>query len=124
MDIKKISKAIDLNNGQFALALIRPKRLLLDWISQTAHECGIGNYNLYIPQEDTVLIIPPIEIFENPGDLNRLLVAVKPMLLKAELLRFAKVGEKFQHPISADSFDMFYEIEIRDNIVSLSGLSS
>ena len=39
---------------------------------------------------------------------------VKPKLLRAELIRFHATPEDFGHPLTAETFDLFFTVSVRD----------
>ena len=106
---------IDLTGLQFSLLLITPKRPFLDWLAQYNEGQGIGDYDTRLPEEDTVWIIPKLEMFTGPNEFPTYLEAVKPKLLLSELYRFGATERDFPEPITAESFDEYFETAIRTN---------
>jgi hypothetical protein len=116
MNCDFLCDTIDFDRRDFSLVLVSPKKKFLEWLNAFVKQKGLEAYRLYIPEENTVLVIPNIDRFSEPGQLEEFLDVWKPKLLLAELSRFADAGpEDFGHAITKESFDEFLEIALRDS---------
>ncbi len=115
MNIKHICDTIDLDNRDFSLVLVSPKETLLEWLGAFWKRKGLEQYRNYIPEENTVLIIPSIGRFSEVGSLGQFLDEMKPKLLFAELVRFDASPEEFGRPLTKSTFDETFDIALRDS---------
>ena len=92
-----------------AMAIQGPKEALLEWLSAFWKRKGLEQYRNYIPEENTVLVIPNMDRFSEVGSLGQFLDEMKPKLLFAELGRFHASPEDFGRPLTKDTFDEFFD---------------
>ena len=122
MDEELLVKTINFANHEFSLLLVNPKPNLFDWLNMFIKRKGLERYRLYSEEENTVLIIPKVDYFSEPSSFKKFVDKMKPKLLHAELSRFHAKPEDFGHPITKESFDMFFEISVRDCAYLMSDL--
>lgn len=115
MNINDLTDTIDFEKRDFSIVLVSPKEKLLEWMRPFWNRKGYGPYRNYVPEENTVLIIPSMERFSEPGSLQHFLDEMKPKLLYAELGRFHASPEDFGHPLTKDTFDEFFDVALRDS---------
>jgi hypothetical protein len=115
MNIQQLCDTIDLAKRDFSLVLVSPKEALLEWLSAFWKRKGLEQYRNYIPEENTVLVIPNMDRFSEVGSLGRFLDEMKPKLLFAELGRFHASPEDFGRPLTKEMFDGFFDIALRDS---------
>jgi hypothetical protein len=114
MQAANLIETIDLARRDFSLVLVSPKQNMLDWLNEFVRRKQLERYRLYIPENNTVLIIPSIDRFSEVRALEEFLAGMKPKLLLAELERFMATPEDFGHPITKETFDDHFAIELRD----------
>jgi len=114
MDIQQLCDTIDLAKRDFSLVLVSPKDKLLEWLHPFWQMKGLEQYRNYIPEENTVLVIPNIDRFSAVGSLEEFLDEMKPKLLVAELGRFHASLAEFGRPVTKETFDELFDIGLRD----------
>lgn len=115
MNEKDLFDTIDFAKRDFSLVLVSPKDKLLERLRPIWEQKGYGQYRNYVPEENTVLVIPNIDRFTKPGSLQEFLDGMKPKLLFAELGRFHASPDEFGHPLTKETFDEFFDIALRDS---------
>jgi hypothetical protein len=115
MNGKDLSDTIDLSKRDFSLVLVSPKEKLLEWLRTFVKLKRLEKYRVYVPEENTVLIIPNMDRFSEPGWLRQFLDEMKPKLLFAELGRFHASPEDLGYPLTKETFDEFFNIALRDS---------
>jgi hypothetical protein len=115
MNTQQLCDTIDLAKRDCSLVLVSPKESLLEWLSVFWKRKGLDKYRNYIPEENTVLVIPNMDRFSEVGSLEQFLDEMKPKLLFAELGRFHASPEDFGRPLTKDAFDEFFDIALRDS---------
>lgn len=115
MNLEQICDTIDLDKRDFSLALVSPREKTLAWLTEFWSLKGLDQYRNYIPEENTVLVIPNLDRFSEVGSLEQFLNEMKPKLLVAELCRFHASLADFAQPPSKEAFDEFFEITLRDS---------
>lgn len=120
----RLRQAIDLHTLQFSLLVVTCKPTFQEWVQSFARSRGLQGYKLYLPEEDSVWVIPPIEQFSMPGEFQAFLEGIKPRLLLAEIQRFGGSADDFSDPMTAETFDEYMEVAVReraDSVVRLLG---
>ena len=115
MNIQQLCDTIDVAKRDCSLVLVSPKVTLLEWLDAFWKSKGLDHYRNYVPEEDTVLIIPSIGRFSEVGALDSFLDEMKPKMLFAELDRFHANPEDFGRPLTKETFDEFFDIALRDS---------
>lgn len=116
MNIDALSDTIDFASRDFSLLLVSPKQPLLEWLRTFMVAKQLEAYRLYIPEENTVLVIPNRDRFAEPNSFDEFLNYMKPKLLRLELTRFCNAtAEEFGKPMTTETFDEFFKIAIRDS---------
>ena len=115
MNGNDLSDTIDLAKRDFSLVLVSPKEKLLEWLTPFWEKRGYGLYRNFVPEENTVLVIPNIDRFTRPGSFQEFLDQMKPKLLFAELGRFHASPDEFGHRLTKETFDEFFDIALRDS---------
>ena len=115
MNMQHLCDTIDLPKRDFSLVLVSPKEKLLEWLRAFWKRKGLEQYRNYIPEENTVLVIPNMDRFSEVGSLGRFLDEMKPKLLFAELGRFHASPEDFGRLLTKEMFDGFFDIALRDS---------
>jgi hypothetical protein len=115
-DFDELLNSIDPGRLEFALLLVTPKQDFLDWLDRFKESRGLGEYKLYFRQEDSVWLIPRLVRFSGPEAIATFLEISKPNLLLCELGRFGAAEQDFDHPITAETFDTFFDVELREEI--------
>jgi hypothetical protein len=125
MDTKKMCATIDVSALDFSMLILTPKQAFLEWLETFKIKIGLGHYkgySLHCSEEDTVLLIPKIERFSEPGAYGEFLSEIKPRLLMAELNRFGATEADFGHPITKETFDEFFDLALRNEATPISVL--
>ncbi len=115
MNIEQLCNTIDLAKRDFSLVLVSTKGTLLEWLGAFWKRKGLEQYRNFIPEENTVLVIPNMDRFSEIGSLEQFLNEMKPKLLFAELGRFHASPEDFGRPLTKETFDEFFDIALRDS---------
>jgi hypothetical protein len=115
MNFQHLCDTIDLAKRDFSLVLVSPKEKLLNWFSAFWKRKGLDKYRNYIPEENTVLVIPNIDRFSEVGSLEQFLDGLKPKLLFRDLVRFRASAEDFGRPLTKETFDEFFDVALRDS---------
>jgi hypothetical protein len=113
MKLGDVVARLDVPNRRFSTVLVKPKSSLLAMAAPIWERKGLGVYRNYCPEDDIVAIVPPVECFSKTGSFQRLLEAMKPAFLKSELIRFNMTAEEFGRPLTAQTFDEFFDLERR-----------
>jgi hypothetical protein len=119
---KDLRDTIDLNRRDFSLILVEPRPIFLEWLGEFAKREGWEGYRLFVPEDDTVLVIPSIDRFSEPGSLEEFVNALKPNLLRLELIRFHVKGIELG-TITNETFDKFFAVSVRDRVHFMSDLT-
>ena|SRR5215813_7618096 len=122
MNTKELCKTIDLGNLEFSILIVTPKQPFLEWLKLFKTQKGLGNYEVHFPEEDTVWLIPRIENFNEPDSYHKFLNEIKSHLLLAELNNFGIEHNEFSYPINNESFDLFFDLMLRDRAFPISSL--
>ena len=117
-----VCSTIDLERREFSMVIVDPRPNLLEWLDAFVKSKGREKYRFYAPEENTVLIIPKIDSFAEPGSLNDFLNEIKPKLLRAELSRFRATPEDLG-PLTKETFDKFFELSVRSSPLFMSDLN-
>jgi hypothetical protein len=115
MYFQQLCDTIDLAKRDFSLVLVSPKETLLGWLSAFWKQKGLEKHRNYIPEENTVMVIPNIDRFSEIGSLEQFLDELKPKLLFRDLVRFRASPEDFGRPLTKETFDEFFDIALRDS---------
>ena len=119
---KTLFGTIDIPSHQFSLLLVDPKPKMLEWVNALQRRTGRERYRLYYPGGNLAMIVPKVENFSVvPGSFERFLDRMKPRLLLYELTtRCLATPEDFGYPITKETFDVFFDLSIRDSAVLMS----
>jgi len=120
MNAKEWSAKVDPSNLDFSLLIVTPKQPFVEWIKTFFTKKGLGNYDIYFPEENSVWLIPKIERFSKPGSYDDFLDEIKPRLLLAELYNFGAVEADFGYPINKETFDTFFDLALRNEAALIS----
>jgi hypothetical protein len=120
MNILSYEKQIDIRNRSYQILIVTPKNKLIEWLTAHAKHKGIDLWRLYNSEDDMVVIIPAFDACEDYTIVEEFLNALKPKLLHAELLRFLATPEDLGEPITAESFDKYFDIALRGPAYCLS----
>jgi hypothetical protein len=120
MDIRKLIETINVNRHDCSLLLVDPKANMLEWLSSFVKGKRLEKLRLYYPEANHAVIIPKVDRFSEPGLLEDFINRMKPALLKRELRRFQATPEDFGHPITAETFDAFFAVSIREAALLMS----
>ena len=120
MDFGKLIETINVNSHDCSLVLVDPKPNMLEWLSSFVQGKRLEKLRLYYPEANHVVIIPNVDRFSKPGLLEDFINRMKPGLLKRELRRFQARPEDFGHPITAETFDAFFTVSIREAPILMS----
>ena len=115
MNIQQLCDTIDLDKRDFSLVLVSPKETILEWLGAFWKRKGLEYYRNYIPEENTILVIPSIGRFSKYGVLESFLDEMKPKLLYRELVRFHVSPEECGRPLTKSTFDETFDIALRDS---------
>lgn len=115
MNTQQLCDTIDLAKRDFSLVLVSPNETLLEWLGAFWKLKGLDHYRNYVPEENTVLIIPTIGRFSDVGALESFLDEMKPKLLYGELVRFQVSPEEFGRPLTKSTFNETFDIALRDS---------
>jgi hypothetical protein len=115
MNMQLLCDTIDLAKRDFSLVLVSPKEALLEWLGEFWKRKGLEQYRNYVPEENTVLVIPNMDRFSEYHYFEQFLDNMKPKLLFAELARFHATPDEFGRPLTKDAFDEFFDIALRDS---------
>lgn len=83
---------------------------------------GLGEYDVYFPEQDAVWLIPKIEKFSKPGSYDEFIDEIKPRLLLAELYNYGAGETDLGHPITKETFDEFFALTLRNEATPISVL--
>lgn len=119
-----IAGSIDLPSRRFSLLFVTPKEQFLGWVQEYMKRKGLEKYRLYVPEENTVMVIPKIDYFSEPTSFEKFLADIKPKLLSSELARVRASKDDLKRPLSVETFDEFFEISLRDSVMLVSDLVS
>jgi hypothetical protein len=122
MDITSLHDTIDLAKRDFSVILVDPRQVFLDWLERHIARNGLQDYRLYSPEQNVVLIIPHVDRFTEPDSLDAFLDELKPRLLAAEMTRFHIPPGELDGPPTAETFDTYFALSIRDAALFLSDL--
>jgi hypothetical protein len=120
MDISKLIETIDINRHDCSLLLVDPKPNMLEWLSSFVKGKRLEKFRLYYPEANHAVIIPKVDRFSKLGLLEDFINRMKPALLNRELRRFQARPEDFGHPITAETFDAFFTVSIREAALLMS----
>lgn len=122
MNAKEWSARVDPANVDFSLLIVTAKQPFIEWIKAFFTKQGLGEYDIYFPEDDAVWLIPKIEKFSEPGSYGEFLDEIKPRLLLAELINYGAVEADFQYPITKETFDQFFDLALRNEATPISVL--
>jgi hypothetical protein len=103
-----------------SLLLVEPKPEFLAWLTIFLQNRGRGHRQVYFPEENSAWLVPSYSKLADCYD--QFLNDVTPMLLRAELFRFGAVEADFPKPISRATFDEFFTLALRDEVIPLTEL--
>lgn len=124
MDFNQLIDSIDVANLRCSVLLVTPKQAFLDWLDGFKERRGVAAYDVYFREQDSVWLIPQIDRFSEEGSYLRFVEFSKPRLLLSELYRFGATENDFEHPITAETFDTFFDVELREEIAVIPKPSS
>jgi hypothetical protein len=115
---------IDLAKLKFSILIVTPKENFLLWLKQFTARKGLARYRIYLPEENSVWIIPKIDFFPESAPFSEFLNDLKPKMLLEELYKFGATPGDFGETISEGTFDKFLEVTLRSGALLASDLSS
>lgn len=100
--------------GENSVLILSPKPSFLVLISSAARRQSANLDDIYFPEEDGVLLIPPIGTFEDYQKFEAFVTRLKPVLMMREFGKFSipQPGSDW----TAEAFDEFFSITIRDRV--------
>ena len=116
MDNKALLSSISLATREFSLLLVDPNEKFITWLREIANRKGMELWRIYSSEENTVLVIPPVGSFSAPGSFKSFIEDWKSRLLSAELTRFGLTPKEFGRSLTAETFDDFFSISVRDTV--------
>jgi hypothetical protein len=122
MTAKEWATKVDPSRVELSLLIVTSKRSFIDWIKSFMVKQGLGEYDVYFPEQDSVWLIPKIERFSKPGSYEEFIDEIKPRLLLAELYNYGAVEADFGHPITKETFDEFFDLTLRNEATPISVL--
>jgi hypothetical protein len=116
MDASKLIDTMNFSRHDFSLLLVDPKPSMLEWLRSFVKGKRIERLRSYSPEGNLAVIIPKVDRFSAPGQLDELINKLKPGLLRTELRRFQATPEDFGYPITAGTFDDFFTASTREAV--------
>jgi hypothetical protein len=116
MDASRLIDTINFSRHDFSLLLVDPKPSMLEWLRSFVKGKRLEKLRLYYPEGNLAVIIPKVDRFSVPGQLDEFINKLKPGLLRKELRRFQATPEDFGYSISADTFDDFFTVSAREAV--------
>ena len=114
MNINTVNATIGMSPGSHSILLVDPREAFVQWLTSFKRARGLEAYDILFEQENSVWIIPSIHLFTRPGELDEYLVDIKPKMLLSELHRFGANEGDLPAPITAESFDTYLSMSLRD----------
>jgi hypothetical protein len=100
--------------GESSVLILSPKPSFLELVSSVARRQSANLDDIYFPEEDGVLLIPPIGTFEDYSKFEAFVTRLKPDLMMREFGKFSIPQPAMDW--TADAFDEFFSITIRDRV--------
>ena len=122
MNAKEWSTKVDAGNLDFSLLIVTAKQPFIEWIKTFMVKQGLGSYDVYFPEQDSVWLIPKIERFSEPGSYDEFIDEIKSRLLLAELYNYGAVETDFSHPLNRETFDAFFDLKLRNGATLISAI--
>jgi hypothetical protein len=116
MDISKLIDTINVDDHDSSLLLVDPKPSMLEWLNSYVKGKRLEKLRLFYPEGNNSVIIPKIDRFSEPGSIGEFINRMKPGLLRMELRRFQVTPEVFGYPITAETFDAFFTVSVREAV--------
>ena len=101
--------SFDVTNHQFSVLFVNPRPRFLAWLEGFAKAKQIAMPYLYLPEDNTVVLIPNVGYFSEVGEFDKFISDFKSRLMQAELQRFQATEAELGYPLTAESFDLFFE---------------
>lgn len=103
----------DIKNLWFSLLIVRPKFNYINWVKQLSHPHLPPPERRYHPEEDSVWLIPQRGSFA-AGKYEQYVQSLKPLMARYEFERFLPEEGKLPGTMSANLFDEYFDLELRD----------
>lgn len=98
--------------GDHSVLILSPKSSFMELVSAAAQRQAATLNDIYFPEEDGVLLVPPIGTFGDYSKFEAFVMRLKPDLMMRE---FGKFGvPQPSGDWTAAAFDEFFTITIRD----------
>ena len=104
--------------------IVRPKAAFWEWIEEMSKSDILKRApkNMYFPEESPAWLIRSMGSFNTQEDLDNYIESLKPSLLRSEVRTISKDFSKFE-PGGADIFDIYFDLDIRDEVVDIKELT-
>ena len=104
--------------------VVRPKAPFWEWIEEMSKSDILKRApkNMYFSEESPVWLIRSMGGFDTQEDRENYIESLKPSLLRSEVETISKDFSKFE-PGSADIFDIYFDLDVRDRIVDIKELT-
>lgn len=105
--------------SSFFVLIAKPKPRFFAWIEETLDVEFQGQLKanqVYFPEEDCAWLIP--KGFESSEGYMDFVQLLKPIILYKQFRELWVPGASFPSEITADTFDEFFELELRENVVN------
>jgi len=100
--------------------LVHPKDSFLDWVKAISENYILKRRpeNIYFSEESPVWLVPSLGTFDSDEDLKAYINSIKPKLLLTEINSVTRDVSAFE-PINAETFDKYFNIELRSSVVEI-----
>jgi hypothetical protein len=117
--------SVDLGRRDFSLALMAPKPPFFEWLDQYSKVAFKGKFKpaqLYPMEYRGAIIIPKKARFTS-ASFSLFLDRLKPSLISTELAKLGRNSrQEFKYPDTQETFDTFFDLQIRESIAFMSDL--
>ncbi len=119
-------ETVNLSRRDFSLALMTPKLPFLEWLDQYSKVAFNGKFKpaqLYPIEYRGVIVVPKKAQFTDSASFISFLDRLKPSLISMELTKLGRNSRReFEYPDTKETFDAFFDLQVRDSILFMSDL--
>jgi hypothetical protein len=108
---------------RYSVLIVRAKAPFWEWIEEMSKTDILKRApkNMYFSEESPAWLIRSMGSFDSQEDLDNYIESLKPSLLRREIRPISKDFSNFE-PGGADIFDIYFDLDIRDEVVDIKEL--